>query len=143
MLTATIMAEIAGRERPIPYLLEAEQYQRRGRYLHALKWRWSLKAVAAGLRRALYIGARYIWRALHIGYSTVARERERSAYRSALQALDAATLKDIGLHRGEISWALDELSTTGKLSKLSLEPYGSEREVWKQLKQTRLIAENR
>jgi uncharacterized protein YjiS (DUF1127 family) len=119
MLTATIMAEIAGREVVIQYPLDIEQYQRRGRYLHAVQWHRSFKGVAAGLYRALCVGTCYAWRALHMGYSAIARERERSAYRSALQALNAATLKDIGLHRSEIPWALNGLSTTSKLSRLS------------------------
>ena len=119
MLTATIMAEIAGRQRPIEYSLNIEQYQKLGRHVQALQWRRSLRGARAGLRRALYIGAHYTWRALHIGYNAIARERERSAYRRALQALNAATLKDIGLYRGEIPWALNGLSTTAKLSRLS------------------------
>ena len=119
MLTATIMAEIAGRERPTQYLPDIEQYQRRGRYLHVLGWRRSLKHAAAGLYRALYVGTCCAWRVLCIAYGAIVRERERSAYRRALQALNAWTLRDIGLHRGEISWALDGLSTTGTLSRLS------------------------
>ena len=119
MLTATIMAEVAGRERPTQYPLDIAQYQRRGRYLHALEWRRSLKYAAAGLRRGLYVGASYTWSVLRFALSAIARERERSAYRRALEALNAQTLKDIGLHRGEIPWALDGLSTTGKLSRLS------------------------
>lgn len=119
MLTATTMAEIAGRERPIQHPLDIEQYQRRGRYLHALEWRGWLKHVAAGLRRGLYIGARYACGVLRFASSAIAQERERSAYRRALEALNTWTLKDIGLHRSEIPWALNELSTTAKLSKLS------------------------
>ena len=119
MLTATIMAEIAKPQGPTQYLLDIERYRQGGRQLRAPQWRRSLKGVAAGLRRALYVGARSIRRALHIGYSTIARERERSAYRRALQALNTATLKDIGLHRGEISWAFNGLSTADQLSKLS------------------------
>lgn len=94
MSTTTVMAEIAGRQRSTQYPL-------------------------AILRRTLHLGAHYPWRALRVASKAIARERERNAYRRALQALNARALKDIGLHRGEIPWALDGLSTTGKLSRLS------------------------
>jgi uncharacterized protein YjiS (DUF1127 family) len=119
MLTATIMAEIAGRQRPIEYSLNIEQYQRSRRYLHAREWRGWLKHAAAGLRRGLYSGASYTWGVLRFALSAIAQERKRSAYRRALKALNTSTLKDIGLHRSEIPWALNGLSTTAKLSRLS------------------------
>lgn len=94
MSTTTVMAEIAGRQRPIQYPL-------------------------AILRRTLHLGAHYPWRALRVASRAIARERERDAYRRALQALNPRMLQDIGLHRSEIPWALNTLSTTGKLSRLS------------------------
>lgn len=119
MSSAMTVAEPTGGERPGLIPADLSQYQQRGRYLRALEWRRSLKHVAGGLRRVLYVGANYVWRGLHTAYSAIARERERSAYRCALQELNTWTLKDIGLHRGEIPWALNGLSTTGKLSRLS------------------------
>jgi uncharacterized protein YjiS (DUF1127 family) len=119
MLTATVMEEIGGRERRIRCPADIQQYQQRGRYLHAPQWRRLLKGMAGSLRRAFGLGACYAWRAPRIATDAIARERQRSAYRRALQALNASTLKDIGLHRGEIPWALSALSTTDKLSRLS------------------------
>lgn len=119
MLTATIMAEIAGHACPTQHPLDIERHRQRGRHSQALQWRRLLKGVAASLRKVMYAGACYTRRVLCTAYSAIARERERSAYRRALQALNAWTLKDIGLHRSEISWALSEPSTPGKLSKLS------------------------
>ena len=111
MLTATVMAEIAGRQRPI-HPSDTEQDRQSGEHLQ-------FKGIAAGLQRALRAGAWYTRRALCIAYNAIARERERNAYRRALQALNVWTLKDIGLHRGEIPWALNGLSAADKLSRLS------------------------
>jgi uncharacterized protein YjiS (DUF1127 family) len=119
MVTTTITAEIAKPQGPTQHLLDIERYRQGGRQLRALQWRRPLKRAAAGICQALHVGASYAWCALCIARSTIARERERSAYRRALQALNPRILQDIGLHRSEISWALDTLSTTGKLSRLS------------------------
>lgn len=127
MLTATIMAEIAGRERPIQYPLAIERYQRRGRYLHALEWRRLLTRVATDLYRALHAGTCYTRRVLCTAYSAIAQERERSAYRHALQALNTRTLKDIGLHRSEISWALADCPPRTSFRGYPPGPYGSVR----------------
>lgn len=119
MVTTTITAEIAEPRGQTQYLLDIERYRQGGRQLRALQWRRSLKRAAAGICQALPVGASYAWYALCIARSAIARERERSAYRRALQALNPRILQDIGLHRSEIPWALNTLSTTGKLSRLS------------------------
>jgi uncharacterized protein YjiS (DUF1127 family) len=119
MLTATIVEEIGGRECRIRYPADIQQYQQSGRHLHALQWRRLPKGMAGSLRWALQVGACYAWRALSTAHSALARERERSAYRRALQALNPRTLQDIGLHHSEIPWALNVLSTPDTLSRLS------------------------
>jgi uncharacterized protein YjiS (DUF1127 family) len=118
MVTTTITAEIAKPQGPTQYL-DIERYRQGGRQLRALQWRRSLKRAAARIYQALHVGASYAWCALGIACSTIARERERSAYRRALQALNPRILQDIGLDRSEIPWALNTLSTTGRLSRLS------------------------
>jgi uncharacterized protein YjiS (DUF1127 family) len=119
MSNAMTVAELTGRERPSLAPADLSQYQQKGRYLRAPQWHSLLKDMAASLHQVLHVGGRYARRVLCTIHSALAQERERSAYRHALRALNAQTLKDIGLHHSEISWALGELPTAGKLSRLS------------------------
>ncbi|MFQ5936014.1 MAG: DUF1127 domain-containing protein [Acidiferrobacterales bacterium] len=61
------------------------------------------------VRRLIRVATARTVNTVRVMAEAIRRERRRNAYLRALRRLNDQTLQDIGLHRQEITWAVDEM----------------------------------
>ncbi len=88
---------------------DLERYIEKGRRLRAQALASLLRRGATSLAHVIHRGLRAAIDAGRALVKAIVRAHKQGAYYRALHALDDRTLKDIGLHRSEIPWVVEEM----------------------------------